>query len=76
MATNLALDDTSGWSTALRRSKAPENNYVEELIKIVGTQLIGPVRQEILSGIKTRKQFDILRKHVRAFKDLDIETTH
>jgi predicted nucleic acid-binding protein len=69
--------DTSIWSLALRRSQAVENKYVkelEELIKEVRVQLIGPVRQELLNGIRSEKQFGILKKHLRAFKDLDIET--
>ena len=69
--------DTSVWSLALRRSKAVEDKYVqelEELIKEVRAQLVGPVRQELLSGIKSEKQYKLLKKHLRAFKDLKIET--
>ena len=69
--------DTSVWSLALRRSKDVENEYVkelEELIKEVRVQLIGPVRQELLNGIKSEKQYKVLKKHLRAFKDLTIET--
>ena len=69
--------DTSVWSLALRRSKDVENEYVkelEELIKEVRAQLIGPVRQELLNGIKSEKQYKVLKKHLRAFKDLAIET--
>ena len=68
--------DTSIWSLALRRSKDIENKYVEELeelIKEVRAQLVGPVRQELLSGIKSEKQYKTLRRHLRAFKDLNIE---
>ena len=68
--------DTSVWSLALRRSKDVENKYVEELeelIKEVRAQLIGPVRQELLNGIKSEKQYKVLKKHLRAFKDLAIE---
>lgn len=70
------LVDTSVWSLALRRSKDLENKYVdelEELIKEVRAQLIGPVRQELLNGIKSEKQYRVLKKHLRAFKDLVIE---
>ena len=69
--------DTSVWSLALRRSKDVENKYVEELeelIKEVRAQLIGPVRQELLNGIKSEKQYKVLKKHLKAFKDLAIET--
>ena len=69
--------DTSVWSLALRRSKDVENKYVEELeelIKEVRAQLVGPVRQELLSGIKSEKQYETLKKHLRAFKDLNIES--
>ena len=70
------LVDTSVWSLALRRSKDLENKYVdelEELRKEVRAQLIGPVRQELLNGIKSEKQYRVLKKHLRAFKDLAIE---
>jgi len=69
--------DTSVWSLALRRSKDGENEYVEELeelIKEVRAQLIGPVRQELLNGIKSEKQYKVLKKHLRVFRDLAIET--
>ena len=69
--------DTSVWSLALRRNKVQENKYVEELeelIKEVRAQLIGQVRQELLNGIRSEKQFRVLKKHLRAFKNLDIET--
>ena len=69
--------DTSVWSLALQRSKGIENEYVvelEELIKEVRAQLIGPVRQELLNGIRSEKQYKVLKKHLRAFKDLPIET--
>lgn len=45
---------------------------LEELIKDVRVQLIGPVRQEILSGIKSRSQFDRLKKVLSFFPDLPL----
>ncbi|MFO7605814.1 MAG: PIN domain-containing protein [Desulfurivibrionaceae bacterium] len=68
--------DTCVWSLALRRNEPQENEYVlelKELIKEVRVQLIGPVRQELLSGIKSRKQFNLLKEHLRAFQELEIE---
>ena len=69
--------DTSVWSLALRRDEPQNNQYIkelEELVKEVRAQLIGPVRQELLNGIKTEKQFNLLKEHLRAFKDLKLET--
>ena len=36
--------------------------------------MIGPVRQELLSGIRERGQFERLREHLRAFPDTPITT--
>ena len=68
--------DTSVWSLALRRNKdspAP----VQELRQIIlshRVQMIGPIRQEILSGIRSESQFIKLRKHLESFPDLPILT--
>ena len=35
-------------------------------------QIIGAVRQEILSGIKLNKQFDLLKVYLSAFSDLNL----
>ena len=40
----------------------------------VRVQIIGPVRQEILSGIKNRQQFARLKKILAAFPDLPVST--
>jgi predicted nucleic acid-binding protein len=45
-----------------------------ELIRDVSVQLIGPIRQEILSGIKSEEQFIELKDYFMAFADLPIET--
>jgi predicted nucleic acid-binding protein len=36
--------------------------------------IIGPIRQELLSGIKERAQFERLREHLRAFPDMPLTT--
>ncbi len=36
--------------------------------------MIGPIRQELLSGIRTREQYDRLRDKLRAFPDLQLQT--
>ncbi|XCN74590.1 MAG: PIN domain-containing protein [Candidatus Electrothrix aestuarii] len=69
--------DTSVWSLALRKNIPQDDLYVnelKELIKESRVQLIGPVRQELLNGIKHENDFNSLKDHLRAFKDLKLET--
>lgn len=69
------LVDTSVWSLALRRDLPPGGPQVSELgelIREARVQMIGPVRQELLSGIKSQTQFQKLRNHLRSFPDLEL----
>lgn len=69
------LVDTSAWSLALRRSASPADPVVEnlrELIEESRAHLIGPIRQEILSGIREQAQYEVLRDTLRSFPDLEI----
>ena len=71
------LVDTSVWSLALRRNApvdGPELAELIELIREVRVQMIGPVRQELLCGIRSQTQFRKLRDHLRAFPDLELTT--
>jgi predicted nucleic acid-binding protein len=70
------LVDTPIWSLALRRRRnrlvAGERVLVEawaELIRERRVMLIGPVRQEILSGLREKTVFDRLSGRLRAFED-------
>lgn len=72
------LVDTSVWSLALRRGTSKEHEVVKELhdlIRDVRVQIIGPIRQEILSGIKSHKQFESLKSYLSAFPDIPLETS-
>ncbi|MCD6116228.1 PIN domain-containing protein [bacterium] len=71
------LVDTCIWSLALRRNrnnKDPSVSVLKDLINDALVQMIGPIRQEILSGIKIKNQFDHLKKYLSAFPDLFLET--
>ena len=75
------LVDTSIWSLALRRKppqkiKLDDPNVLElaELIDEGRAVLIGPVRQEILSGISFPSQFSLLKERLRAFDDVPLKT--
>ena len=70
------LVDTSVWSLALRRKshelsidEAGIAAELKELITGGRARLIGMVRQELLSGIKTQEQYERLRKTLRAYQD-------
>jgi len=70
------LIDTPVWSLALRRRRRPENESVtSELASLVQdgrVAMIGPIRQELLSGLREQPQFERLREHLRAFADTQI----
>jgi predicted nucleic acid-binding protein len=69
------LVDTSVWSLALRRGKQSITAPAQELRHLIQdhrVQIIGPIRQEILSGIRNDSQFNKLRKHLESFPDLPI----
>jgi predicted nucleic acid-binding protein len=71
------LVDTSVWSLALRRANGsdhPATLLLKRLVSEGRASLFGPVRQEILSGIKTRAQFLSLRNNLRAFPDIALTT--
>ena len=73
------LVDTAVWSAALRRRSGAERSTVSaelaSLIEDGRAAIIGPVRQEILSGIKETAQSEKLRDHLRAFPDVEVTST-
>ena len=71
------LVDTCVWSLALRREGQKPIPCVKELRSLIldyRVQMIGPIRQEILSGIRSESQFKILEGHLDGFVDLLILT--
>ncbi len=71
------LVDTSVWSLAFRRAKGSEHPAVEILKSLVANgraSLFGPIRQEILSGVKNQEQFALLLNELRAFPDIQLVT--
>jgi len=71
------LPDTPIWSAALRRGDDVVESYRGELLKLVNhglVEIIGPIRQETLSGIRDRSKFEVVRDHLRTFPDLEIGT--
>jgi predicted nucleic acid-binding protein len=75
------LVDTSIWSLALRHKRhgftATDHALVRSLANLVGygyAQMIGPVRQEVLSGIREQAQFVRLREALRSYQDTALVT--
>jgi predicted nucleic acid-binding protein len=72
----IALVDTSIWSLALRRNRDDLNrlerasvNALDELVRAGRARMIGPVRQELLSGIPNPSKFEKIRIALRPFAD-------
>jgi predicted nucleic acid-binding protein len=76
----MVLVDTPVWSLALRRRpghlSAPEQHQTKalaELIREGRIQMLGAIRQELLSGIREDSQFRKLRDYLRAFREPSLE---
>src|SRR5256885_387013 len=72
------LVDTPIWSLFFRR-KTQTNAEIGQLRTLVEqgqAQIIGPIRQEVLSGIRTSEQFARVRDALHAFSDVPLAETH
>ena len=77
----MILVDTPIWSLALRRRRgdlaATERSHVREWERLVRegkASLCGPIRQELLSGVKDERAWERLRRALRPFPDLPVVT--
>lgn len=65
--------DTCVWSAALRKPTDKEKKLIiEELIELIKEGrviMLGLIRQELLPGVKSEKDFIKLRDNLRAFDD-------
>jgi hypothetical protein len=76
----MVLVDTSVWSLALRRHPVHLNTREQalaagltELIREGRVEIIGVIRQELLSGIREGERFEKLRDYLRAFDEPKLE---
>lgn len=77
----MTIVDTSVWSVAYRRSKTIQNaseqraySLWQSLVADDAAAIIGSVRQELLSGVRTREQFDRPRQTIAEFELLDLDS--
>jgi predicted nucleic acid-binding protein len=73
------LVDTSVWSLALRKKQRneKEEKIIDQFSKLISNLdivIIGPIRQEILSGISDNNRFNDLKNKLSIFDDFRIET--
>jgi predicted nucleic acid-binding protein len=76
----MVLVDTSVWSLALRRKAGDLNAHeraltlaLAELIREGRAQIVGVVRQELLSGVRETERFENLRDYLRSFDEPRLE---
>ena len=73
------LVDTSVWSLALRKKLKTINeqkivNQFSKILRDLKLVIIGPIRQEILSGISNKNRFEELKEKISVFEDLPLES--
>ena len=74
----MIIVDTTIWSKAYRRKKitGEDQGIVNKLCRILELEeeiLIGPVRQELLSGISDKNIFDDLSKKLNGFNNYEVQ---
>jgi predicted nucleic acid-binding protein len=77
----MVLVDTPVWSLALRRRRkdlsVEEQSTADALANLIRdgrAQIAGPIRQELLSGLRQEAHFRSLRDYLRAFDELPLES--
>jgi predicted nucleic acid-binding protein len=71
------LIDTNIWSTFFRRNKPEDQKLranLEMLMQENRISMIGPIRQEILTGIRDYNKYLILKDYLQAFEDEPVTT--
>jgi hypothetical protein len=70
------LVDTCVWSQFLRRNR-PRNDplarEVERLVRADVVEMLGPIRQELLSGAQPQERFAQLKEYLRFYPNLPLD---
>jgi len=78
------IADTYAWSLLLRRKSETGPSVGEQSMRVALIEaiqdgqvaILGPIRQEVLSGIKNLAQFDKLKAALQSFPDEQLTTVH
>lgn len=68
--------DTCVWSQFLRRNRSPSDRFANEVARLVRAdvvQLLGPIRQELLSGAQSSERFGQLKEYLRFYPNLRLD---
>ena len=68
--------DTCVWSGFLRHDRDPIDRVVREvewLLRRDVVQMLGPIRQELLSGAQPQERFERLKQYLRYFPNLPLD---
>jgi predicted nucleic acid-binding protein len=68
--------DTCVWSQFFRRNRPPTHPIAIEVARLVRAdliQLIGPIRQEVLSGASPSEWFQQLKEYLRFYPNLPLD---
>ena len=68
--------DTCVWSRFLRRDRPASDPFAGELQRLVradAVQMIGPVRQELLTGAQPAERFEQLKEYLRFYPNLRLD---
>ncbi|MDR2480804.1 MAG: PIN domain-containing protein [Spirochaetaceae bacterium] len=73
------LVDTPVWSSAFRKKAGSANSAIIDnlvhLIKNAQIEIIGAIRQEVLSGISDKNKFHELKNKMAVFADYAVQTS-
>ena len=72
------LVDTCVWSQA-QQHKNPDQTIIQKLTDLINKNrvvIIGPIKQELLSGIQHTNQFEKLKDILSAFEEIQLQSIH
>ena len=67
---HLVLVDTSVWVRFFRAEHSANAQALDQLLSLAAVATCGPIRAEVISGAKTRREFQRLRDLFTAVRDL------
>jgi hypothetical protein len=70
------LVDTCVWTQFLRRNRPKTDPLAAEMVRLIradAVQMLGPIRQELLSGAQPQERFTQLKAYLRFYPNLPLD---